>query len=52
MSKEIKKNIDICNQIKKKLKKLTSSNRPDIYILIDELQTKIEWLKELYKQII
>ena len=54
MSPEIKKNIEICENILKELKSLGKPirDRPDIYLLIDELKIKIKWLKELYKQII
>ena len=54
MKDEIKRNIVICKLIKKELNILGKSkvNRPDIFVLIDELTTKTDWLKELYKQII
>ena len=54
MSPEIKKNIKICKDILKELKSLRKPirHRPDIYLLVDELKIKIEWLKDLYKQII
>ena len=54
MSPEIEKDIKICKNILKELKTLGKPirDRPDIYLLIDELKTKIEWLKDLYKQII
>ena len=54
MSPEIKKNIKICKDILKELKSLRKPirDRPDIYLLVDELKIKVKWLKELYKQII
>jgi len=50
----IKENLVECDEIINRLIKLGKSikNRPDIWLLIDELKTKVEWLKELYKQII
>jgi len=50
----IKENLIECDEIIKRLKKLGKStkDRPDIWLLTDELKTKVEWLKELYKQII
>ena len=52
--KPIKENLADCDEILKRLKKLDKStkDRPDIWLLIDELKTKAKWLKELYKQII
>lgn len=54
MSPDIKKNIEICKNILKELKAMEKQigKRPDIYLLIDELKTKIKWLKDLHKQII
>ena len=54
MSPAIKENIKRCKNILKELKAMEKQigERPDIYLLIDELKTKIKWLKELYKQII
>ena len=54
MSEEIKNNIKICKNIHKQLKALSKPirDRPDIFFLVDELKTKVEWLKDLYKQII
>lgn len=51
---EIEKNIKICKNILKQFKALGKpiKHRPDIYLLVDELKTKVKWLKELYKQII
>ena len=59
MTPEIKKNIDVCKEIINGFKELLKSKAtgpakaigPDIYFLIDELKTKTEWLKTLYKQI-
>ena len=54
MKPEIKKNLAICDEILKRFKRLGKSQveRPDIFLLIDELKTKTKWLKDLYKQII
>lgn len=54
MKAEIEKNLNLCDEIRKKFIKLGKSkvNRPDIFLLIDELKIKTKWLKELYKQII
>ena len=53
MIPEIKKNIDTCNEIIKRYNRLLKSKAtgPDIYFLIEELETKTEWLKTLYQQI-
>ena len=53
MKPEIKKNITVCKEIIKGFKGLLKSKAtgPDIYFLIEELKTKTEWLKTLYKQI-
>ena len=52
MTPEIKKNIAVCNEIIKRFEGLFKSKAigPDIGFLIDELKTKTEWLKTLYKQ--
>ena len=54
MNEEIKKNIAICKEIRKNLIILGKSKatRADIFFLVDELKTKVKWLKELYRQII
>jgi len=54
MNEEIEKNIAICRDIHRKLKTLGKPirDRPDIFLLVDELKTKVKWLKELYRQII
>jgi len=54
MSREIEENLAVCDEILERYKKLgkSSKDRPDIWLLIDELKTKTKWLKELYKQII
>jgi hypothetical protein len=51
---EKKENIKTCDDIISKFKKMAKPirDRPDIYFLVDELKTKVEWLKDLYKQII
>jgi len=52
MKAEIKENIDICDEIIERFGRLLKSKAtgPDIFFLIDELKTKTEWLKTLYKQ--
>jgi len=46
-------NIKICKEILKQLKKLRKvPDRPDIWLFVDELKEKVNWLKVLYKQII
>lgn len=54
MSNEIEENLKLCDEILKRFKKLGKStkDRPDIWLLIDELKTKTKWLKTLYKRII
>jgi len=52
MKEMIKENTDICDGIIKKLDGLLKSKAtgPDIYFLIEQLKTKVEWLKQLYLQ--
>lgn len=54
MTPEVKKNIRKCKKILEELKSMERAvkGRPDIFLLVDELKTKIEWLMELYRQII
>jgi len=53
MNDENKNKVKICNDILRDFKRLgKSKDRPDIFLLVDELKSKVAWLKTLYKQII
>jgi len=54
MNEKTKKNIKTCNNILEELRGLSNPirGRPDIFMLVDELTTKVKWLKSLYEQII
>lgn len=50
----VDENIELCDEIQDKLAKLSDSdsNKPNTWLLVGELETKVIELKLLYKQII